>query len=238
MSTINVHDVDVMAEGVWAFRAESIPQWRPKSTRGHASDFDPFPAYAHQRTIIDDAVRHVLGCWTPAWDVDLYNTNREEVARSNGHSALVRTGQYEPCTEEHDDGLCGKTVYVKNPISGMIVLSGKRIPPIPPMTRYLVAHEYGHNVEWMINAARGAENPDDETLMGDYVKVRGLDESALHHGSGGRWHDSAAEIFACDFRIIVCGVLEDSWPHPGTQRPEVRLGLERWWADVKTELDA
>ncbi len=105
------------------------------------------------------------------------------------------------------------------------------------MTRYLVAHEYGHHVEYQLSIARGARHAHDPALMEEYAKLRGLPEQ-VHDGSGGRWHDSAHEVFACDFRVLVARVEMEFWPHPGVPGPAERFGLGRWWEMRMAELAA
>jgi len=53
--------------------------------------------------------------------------------------------------------------------------------------------------------------------------------TAVHHGSGGRWHDSATEVFACDLPILAGDVETRYCPHPGLPRPEQVDGLAEWW---------
>lgn len=122
--------------------------------------------------------------------------------------------------------------------AGTIVFSGKRIPPHPALTRYLVGHEYGHQGERMINVARGGEQSARYAFMGAYAQVRGLDADSVHDGSGGRWHDSAIEVLACDFRILACDVETDFWPHPRVPRPEEVDGLAGWWKEAIADVVA
>jgi hypothetical protein len=216
---INAHHVDLMTDGHWSFRdAPSVVTYAP---RGYGSGtFDPFPAYPHRAGDVEDAARAVAQAFPPLWDIDLYSMNREEIGRSNGYSNLRETGHWDENGE-----------YVKDPVTGVIVLSGKRIPPHPAVTRYLVAHEYGHNVEYMLNRPLGgAESNNDDTLLHQYAELRGLPPESVHQGSGGRWHNAAAEIFACDFRILVCGIEVEYWPHPDVQQPTSIRGLSEWWA--------
>ncbi len=127
--------------------------------------------------------------------------------------------------------------YVKDTPIGLIVMSGKRQPPHPAMTRYLVAHEYGHNVEWMLERVRDSKTLHSGEVVAEYAKLRGLPDDALHHGSGGRWHDSATEIFACDFRILVGQTETEHWPHPGIPHPvDVDADLAAWWAQSLDEM--
>lgn len=223
MPGIRVHELRVADEGRWQFR-DSLLTWCPVNRYGFTSTFDPFPAYAHDRRAAELAAAYVTGRCVPLWDVDLYLADREEVSRSNGHSN-IHEGHYEG----------GEWVKHR---SGMIMLGGKRIPPHPAMTRHLVGHEYGHNVAYMLNSLRDDVKHlgSTEGLERDYAKVRGLPEASVHHGEGGSWHDSACEIMACDFRILLLGVETEFWPHPGIPRPEDVAGLMNWWADARGRL--
>ncbi len=213
MNAIIVQDLAVMTEATWSFSDRSEPKWRHRR-RGSSGTFDPFPAYPHDRGVVEETVALVTDACPPLWNVDLYIADREEIGRSNGYSSVDEGGEYV-------DG-----EWVKGPPTGLIMLSGKRIPPHSAVTRYLVAHEYGHNVEWMLNRARGAKHLQSEDLPDEYLKVRGLDAEHSHEGSGGTWHAGIHEIIACDFRILVCGIEVGYWPHPGIARPE-RCGWAR-----------
>jgi hypothetical protein len=222
---IIVHELDVMASATWGFD-HGVPSWTP-TRHGYRTTFDPCPGYAHDLDTVRRAAEHVEARVPLLWPVNLYVADREPTARSNGHSNVHADGHY-----EGDE-------WVKDPPSGLILLAGKRIPPHPAMTRYLVAHEAGHNVEWMLVSLRdGVKHLHDGGLMREYVGARGLSPESLHHGECGTWHNSATEIFACDFRILVCGVELEFWPHPGVPRPENVDGLGDWWRDAVNRLAA
>jgi len=223
MAKIIVHEVDIMAEGGWRWD-DQHPSWQPRPG-GRRTTFDACPGYAHQPETVRLAADAVEARVPLLWDVHLYSTDRETLARSNGHSDIVADGHY-----EGDE-------WVKDPVSGLILLSGKRIPPHPAMTRYLVAHEAGHNVEWMLVSLReDAPHLHDGKLLREYAALRGLPAESLHFGECGAWHDSATEVFACDFRILVCGVETEFWPHPGVPRPEDVAGLADWWREAVDRL--
>jgi hypothetical protein len=222
---VTVHELAVMDTATWHFRDHiPLPQWFHPDHGSFAATFDPFPAYPHDLAVVADAVEHVARCCPPIWNVQVWVADREEIARSNGHSNVHDGGHY-----EGDD-------YVKDTPTGLIVLSGKRVPPHPALTRYLAAHEYGHNVEYMLAVARGAKHARDDAVVTEYAALRGLPD--VHHGSGGRWHDAASEVFACDFRLVVCGVEPEFWPHPGIPRPEDMPGVAAWWAAALATLDS
>jgi hypothetical protein len=214
-ATMNTRELDVMAAAIWSFR-DSVPTWTHRQTSSTAT-FDPFPAYPHHLDEVRDTVQHVVRCCPPLWTIDVLVADREEVGRSNGFSDVNVNSHY-----EGDE-------WVDDP-KGLIMLSGKRVPPHPAVTRYLVAHEYGHHAEWMINRTQDTKSLRDETLVAEYARLRGV--TSVHHGSGGRWHDGAHELMACDFRILVCEVEPDYWPHPGMPRPEAVAGVADWWAQA------
>lgn len=76
MADFKVHALDVLREAGWSFET-SQPRW------GYAT-FDPFPAYPHDLTIVQDTVDHVVDRCPPLWDVGLHVADRECVSRSNG----------------------------------------------------------------------------------------------------------------------------------------------------------
>jgi hypothetical protein len=182
--------------------------------------YDPFPAWPHDAGVVRDIARHAAEVVPLLWPVDLYVLDREGVDRMNGYSNLHQ--------DQHHDG----DKWVNDPPKGVIVLGGKRIQPHPAMTRYLVGHETGHNVAYMINSLRdGVKNlASCEDLYREYAQARGLPDGLPEHGSGGTWHRALAEIFACDFRILVLHLEEEFWPHPGIPRPgPAQPGLTDWW---------
>jgi hypothetical protein len=168
---LRIHGVRVAETGQWEFR-ESALRWYPPQRYALGSKFDPMPCYPHDFTVAERAAAHVQECCPPLWDVDCWIADREEIARTNGHSAL-------------DDGHYEDGEWVKER-RGFILLSGKRVQPHPAMTRYLIAHEYGHNVAYMINSLRdeGKHAASTEPLEREYAKVRGLPGSSVHHGQG------------------------------------------------------
>ena len=223
MSGLTVHSLDVMATAEWSFR-DSAPKVRHPAF-GLSGEFDPFPGYPHELSIVKDTAAVVETFCPPIYDVEIYVADREERGRSNGYSD-VRDGK------RYVDG-----EWVAGPPAGLIMLSGKRIPPHPALTQYLVAHEYGHHVEWMLEHARGNKHLHGGEVVAEYAKLRGLPDT--HFGSGGRWHDSVTEIFACDFRIVVTKIETGYWPHPGIAHPHDRslpADLWGWWAEALTLL--
>ncbi len=224
--TIRIWPLDVMSVGHWRF-GSTTASWAYHRYSGQA-EFDPFPAYPHNLATVEQAVSHVLTRQRPLWDIDLYVADREEIGRTNGQSSVYYDYEYDD--EGHRTG--------DRQVLAYILLCGKRIPPHPAMARYLVGHEFGHHIEWMLNRARGARHLQDDDLIREYAAMRGLPSASVHHGAGGNWHDSAAEIFACDFRILCCDVETEFWPHIGVPRPETVDGLDDWWSAAQADLNA
>lgn len=216
--SISLHETGLQ-DANWSFDS-SAPMWRPvvdgESRYTAATTLDPFPAYGHDLATVKDAIAHVQQMFKPKWDVHLYVSDREHVGRTNAFSTYANNYY-------GDDKDTRPVDY------GVIFMAGKRIPPHPAMTRHLVAHEYGHQVEWMLDVATGGRL-DQREFIKRYAEVRGL--NALHHGDGGNWHNAPSEIFACDFRILACGLEIEYWPHPGVPEPQADYRLVAWWDDI------
>lgn len=182
-----------------------------------AEEIDPFPAYPHDRVLVEALVAAVEGAYPiperhrPIWYLLSYDT----LSYVNGWT---------------DYGWDYDSKEDPKPWTSWIVLSGKRIPPHPAMTRYLVAHEYGHVVQRHLEALRGIDHGVD-TFIDEYRKRRGLRKAGRY--GGGEWHRTPGEVFANDFRVLVAGVEADYWPHSGIPRPEDVPGLAEWWRDPR-----
>lgn len=204
----------------WSYR-ESTPSFQ-LGKWGVTSNCDPFPGYSHDEGLVQETAAQVAECWAPGTDVVYVLSPLEEIGRTNGFSCRGD----EKRVYDEDQNLTSFNY------TGFIWFSGKRIPPHPGLTRYLVAHEYGHHVEWWIEHQRDL-GVDRGELIKEYMELRGIDNNLWNHG--GKWHAAAAEIFANDFRVLVCDIENEYWPHPGIAHPNTfgpNSDVWRWWADA------
>jgi hypothetical protein len=193
---------------VWGFQSDG-PVVRIGSGRykRHES-VDPTPAYPHDPTL----VRAVLAQVQAAWPLpererpSIYLLPNETTTRTNGWTAY----DHDYDGEKDEDG--------SYPWLAWIALSAKRIPIHPAMTRYLVAHEYGHVVERALKAVTGIKETEE---LQEYRDLRGLTDD-LPYGAG-TWHASPSEVFANDFRLTITGIEAEFWPHAGIARPDAKV---------------
>lgn len=177
-------------------------------------DVDPFPGYAHPLTLVEEGLEHVTKVFPVGGDpVQCFVLQYEVIARTNGHASKWygrKDGEFKP----------------------YIVLSGKRIPPMPSMTRYLTAHEYGHVVDMWICQQMGCEEDFPLTKFDrEYAEVRGIEPEGAY--GGGEWHKNIGEIIANDFRVLMCNVEVDFWPHPCTHPLLLKSsGLQDYWREL------
>jgi hypothetical protein len=201
------------ADLVWPFDGRG----EPRAMCPRAERVDPFPCYPHDIRLVKRTLRDV----ERAVSIELapqtiFVLHHEPLARTNGWAESDTSWNEE--TEKWD------------PSPGWITLAGKRIPPHPAVTRYLVAHEYGHHVEYDLLRRRGRQ-PHERAVANEYAELRKLPDG--HHAyGGGRWHSNVSELLANDFRILVAGVEPEFWPHPGYPRPERVKGLKAWWREA------
>ena len=132
----------------WRFADQSggpASYWiRDRFAYGTHINVDPFPGYAHDVELVESTLEQVSQAFPlpDPFAPTIALLSHEVLSRTNGQTHL------EFDYRERKEG-------VEAPWHGLIVLSAKRIPIHPGMTRYLVAHEYGHVVEdWLIRQLR------------------------------------------------------------------------------------
>jgi hypothetical protein len=179
------------------------------------SKIDPFPAYAHDPARVDFHLSEVQASFPVGIPPHCFLLSHEEMGRTNGYADVA-----------HDyDQKTGKSVP-----KPFIVLCAKRIPIMPAMTRYLVAHEYGHVVEYWIRRMEGGDKgPLERTespMLQEYARMRDMPMQMI--GRGGDWHSALTEVFANDFRILVANAEVEFWPHE-VEHPHQVSCLRGWW---------
>jgi hypothetical protein len=203
----------------WSFDRE-LPAYFVKhaGTWGRSELVDPHPAYAHDVDLVRTELAHLRAVAPLPFPLAIFVLGHETAGRTNGHYS-----------EEHvyDEDRRNSTTV------GLIVLSGKRIPIHPAMTRYLVAHEYGHAVEDHLARRRGMKDEQLKQLYRERVRP----DASPDYGCG-KWHANVGELFANDFRILIADREREFWPHAGFTRPEYIAAAWDFWRDAIAELRA
>lgn len=169
---------------------------------------DPFPCYGHELKLVRQLVRHVEGNFPIGFKPQYNVLHFEMTERVNGWSdrSYDHSGKKDP-----------PKWYP------FITLSGKRIPIHPAMTRYVIPHEYGHTIQHWLERCMGLKNEELEPI---YADMRGLKHSDAYGGKN--WDGNTGEVLANDFRIVVCGLESEFWPH-SVKHPDKLKTIKKWW---------
>lgn len=199
----------------WPFSSSSEPELvllaRPGEGWNQSVPVDPFPCYSHPRERVLAEVTEIEAKLPLPQPPRYFLLSFEPRERTNGWANFNNT-----YVDPNDT-----SKYEPRPI---ITLCGKRIPLHPAMTRYLVAHEYGHIAHYSLALAMGI---DSEEFAKRYARdVRKIDYSAGY--GGGRWHTNTGEIIANDIRIALLGKEPEFWPHDVTH-PWALPEIAQWW---------
>lgn len=186
---------------------------------------DPTPAYGHDVALVAETLARCESRFPVRHPPKIFCLRNEVTGRTNGWTGHEYS---------YDSSGKNKDEHGRPPTIPYIVLSGKRIPPHPAVTRYLVAHEYGHVVDTALAYKRYPDQNPEAKQDAEYIALRGVPPPAYY--GPGTWHCSPGEVFANDFRILVCGIEPEYWPHPGIARPEASPAVVKWWADRISEL--
>lgn len=201
----------------WPFDSTN-PVYNLDNSGHHSVTVDPAPSYAHSPELVSLRVNRTTQAFPISWPVTFYVLSNEFLSRTN---AFAQGSAFDYNSKVGGEG------EEKYPRAPYIVFSGKRIPIMPAMTRYLVAHEYGHIVEDWIAVQRKQK---DFELLREYAELRGIKQPS-NYGCG-TWHETPGEIFANDFRILICEAETEFWPHH-CPRPEDNYAIIGWWEKAK-----
>jgi len=200
----------------WSFEnGNSRAKYRlntPNQNWGYTCYVDPFPCYSMDRDLVECIAEQVERNFPVPFKPSYFILAHEFDDRCNGmasYNHIYLDGADRPM-----------------PIDPIIVFSGKRIPIHPGMQRYLIAHEYGHVVDYNITYMRKEEiNAMDE----EYAKMRGL---SLDQKMGGRkWHTNIGEIMVNDFRVLFGNFEPEFWPHP-VDHPNNSAVVKKFWDEM------
>jgi hypothetical protein len=212
---------------------------------GRHTKVDPQPCYTHDHERVRDLVTR---CWEAfplrgAVEAECNILSHEPIERFNGmecsESVYQRSGTAPKrrcvcgdadCTE--DDKSPGYE-FNDSPQVHQIILAGKRIPPMPSMTRYLVTHEYGHAAFYNTRRLMGYYDGHYARLEAAYMRERTQIPDWKHDRVPvPNWHTLPSEVIANDFRIIVMGMEPEFWPH-GVEHPlgsgPQAQAAQGWW---------
>lgn len=193
----------------WSFDSD----WPVAMILGYNREkMDPFPCYAHDAELVKAEVAKLEEIVAPLVPLTFVVADFESISR-----VLATTMQ-----ELSYNRKAGERDKLK---ANAILINGKRTPQHPAVTRYLVAHEYGHALEDWIEEARELRV---NSLRPEYAAIR--PGSGTHHGDAQSWTSAVGEVMACDFRVAVAGVETEHWPHPEVGYPDHRV--EEWWAQA------
>lgn len=180
-------------------------------------EVDPFPCAVHNMETVCEHVARIESVFPTNELIQWIILPNETTNRTNGWAMKESIWSND------------KEIEKKHKVECLIVLSGKRPIVHPSMTNYLVAHEYGHAVDYWITACMREETgakSSSQPFHEEYAKMRDV-ELKTEYG-GGRWVDNIMEIIADDFRIIVSKTDQHFYPHSCTHPLKHGLIINYW----------
>jgi hypothetical protein len=185
-------------------------------TYGHTEYIDPFPCYHHDRDLVIAEAKKAEAAFPLGSPPHYFILPFDTTSYTNGWASYERVWNYG-----------GKDINLLVPWIG---LSGKRIVLHPAMTKYLVAHEYGHCVQYWIEYRTGIKQKSPSSFEREYANIRGI---TCNRDYGARkWHRNIREIIVNDFRIIMTGAEVDFWPHE-VDHPLNCKAIQKHWKKLK-----
>jgi hypothetical protein len=217
----------------WRFETNQLPYFNLKGVanpwNGKQIPVDPFPCTPHDKALLERYQQRIeeifpIGTLLQWVIVPFEVDTRTNAWASSTH--LYSSDEQDRITKTHK-------------LEGQIVMSGKRTIIHPAMTKYLVAHEYGHQVDYWISKCMqeqmedGTGSSDTDVFRKKYAAFRGV-EFSFDYG-GGRWKNNIQEIIADDFRIAMGGTDVDFFVHDKVPHPLTDNKVLDYWTELKDQ---
>lgn len=180
--------------------------------------FDPFPCYSHNRELVIELAQMAESLFPIKFKPYYFLLPNDTSGRTNGWAD--RNNNWDD-NEKNGE----QSGFRPN-----ITLAGKVIPLHPAMTKYLLAHEYSHCVDYWIQYKMGIKDDHVSQFDKDYANLRDI-ECCDEYG-GLRWHKNIGEIIANDIRICIFNAEIDFWPHD-CQHPLKNPKIANFWKEMK-----
>lgn len=208
MRTIHLTEKDL----IWPFDGEPYFKTQLAKTEYQEKiNIQAFPCYSFDLKLVNHVAEYVENCFSIGFPCDYYVLDYDVIEGVNGYASRV---------SEWNDG---KEVAFEP----YIVLAGKKTPIHPAMQRYLIGHERGHVINYWLSLKMGMT---DEEFDKHYADIREIDYSFEYGGK--KWHTNTGEIMANDFRVLVCGLETDFWPHDAVH-PFKCESVIKFWGEMK-----
>jgi hypothetical protein len=205
---------------IWPFKGEPyIIVNKIADTYNRNVQVDPFPCGVHDKRLVEKFVGRIEQIFPTnailQWAIIPFETCERTNAWAQSDSIWSAEA----------------SIKQKHKIDCLIVLSGKRPIVHPAMTEYLVAHEYGHIVDYWITACMKEETGEreEDVFRKKYAEVRGIEYQSTY--GGGRWVDNIMEVIADDFRIIMGKTDPDFYLHSCTH-PLSEPRIINYWNEL------
>lgn len=215
-------------EVIWPFKGNPHFSHKAPYGWGRNIEIDPFPTTVTDVKIVEERVPVIESKFPIGTILQWVILPHEVMERSNAWANY----DYLYCDNTEE----GSLIQKKHKMTGLVVFSGKRGNIHPAMTRFLVAHEYGHQVDYWINALMKAEEDsrDEDLFHKRYAEVRGLEFKDDTNYGGGNYHDSLVEIIADDFRIVMGETDPDFYQH-SCVNPLDCPSIIQYWNDLRNK---
>jgi len=206
---MNDRIINIAPESIeWSFHSKD-PSITVKLGSSYSIHYvDPFPCYSHSLELVTKEVKYIESIVKLPNPVHYFLSPFECTSRTNGQAS------------DYVD-------YETDTPTPYIMLWGKRVCLHPAMTRYLVAHEFGHCMDYALQRKMGELGKNFRKFYAENIR-----KIPFFDGYGaGKWHKSTSEIIANDIRVSLLRREIEFWQHE-VPHPDEKPEIAAYWQSI------